>query len=323
MEKQENYREAFMANLKTLMHKNNITQQKLADAVGLKRQTIALYESGAISPKLENIVAIAKYFNVSCDYLSGVSRAQSLDGTVQNFVNMYGLEEKPLEVLSFIVETPEGEEDMKALDALNIILSNYGFFVPFFDLIYDNLFLESDDNKIKFECRVSERGNDNVRDEDIYSRSLDANMYKELQIKTLYRYIEALRLKLSHEDKIEIIKRPIYCNVLPSLEELLKKLDDEEAQDKLSDDDVVETIKCSIMCNAIPFIEEFLDELNDDTSLEAVKNSTSCNAVPLIEALLSKLNDEGLLEKLNDEFLRKLLNDNIKIKKTLKTLPLK
>jgi transcriptional regulator with XRE-family HTH domain len=288
MEKQDMYREAFRVNLKTLMYENTVTQQELADAVGLKRQTIALYESGDASPRLEGFAAIAKYFNVSCDYLLGISKTPSFDPSIQTVVKMYGLVEESLETLYFIVDDPQGEEDQRALHALNVILSNYGFFVPFFDLIFDNLYLEPDDEKIKFKVSVSERGKDSVRDEEIFSRSLDAKMYKELQIVTLYRFIEALRQKLSDDNNIETIERPTFCNA--SIEAHLNKLNNKINADRK----VVQFLETHLNelnddinadCNVVKFLETHLNELNDDIN-------ENCDAARFLEAIMNKYNDD-------------------------------
>ncbi len=61
----------FSLRLKELRNKLNISQQKLADALGLKRTTIAGYETKGREPSIEILNKIANYFNVSIDYLTG------------------------------------------------------------------------------------------------------------------------------------------------------------------------------------------------------------------------------------------------------------
>ena len=46
---------------------NEMTQQMLADAVGVSRQTIVAIEKDKYSPSLEVAFKIAEYFNVSLD----------------------------------------------------------------------------------------------------------------------------------------------------------------------------------------------------------------------------------------------------------------
>lgn len=47
----------------------NLTQQQVADALGIQRCAYAYYESGKCSPKLPVLKMIAKLFNVSIDIL--------------------------------------------------------------------------------------------------------------------------------------------------------------------------------------------------------------------------------------------------------------
>lgn len=64
---------AFAKRLKELRQENNYTQSNVAEKLGIRQQSYARYESGAGEPNLETLVAIAKLFNVSVDYLLGVS----------------------------------------------------------------------------------------------------------------------------------------------------------------------------------------------------------------------------------------------------------
>jgi len=50
-----------------------MSQVQLGKALGYKSHSIiAQWESGKIFPAIENLIAIAKYFDVSVDYLVGL-----------------------------------------------------------------------------------------------------------------------------------------------------------------------------------------------------------------------------------------------------------
>lgn len=52
-------------NIRTLrFHNNEMTQQQLADAVGVSRQTIVAIEKGKYSPSLELAFRLAAAFNI-------------------------------------------------------------------------------------------------------------------------------------------------------------------------------------------------------------------------------------------------------------------
>lgn len=61
----------FAERLKQLRKENGISQQKLADLLGLGQSTIAMWEKGKNSPEYESLLKIAKIFGTSIDYLTG------------------------------------------------------------------------------------------------------------------------------------------------------------------------------------------------------------------------------------------------------------
>lgn len=56
-------------NIKRLRKFHSMTQQDLADAIGIKRANIGAYEEGRCEPGIYVISAIAKRFNVKIDDL--------------------------------------------------------------------------------------------------------------------------------------------------------------------------------------------------------------------------------------------------------------
>ncbi len=60
-----------MLRLKELRHAKGISQQDLADVLHVTQQSIYKYEAEKAEPDLDVIIGIAKYFDVSVDYLIG------------------------------------------------------------------------------------------------------------------------------------------------------------------------------------------------------------------------------------------------------------
>ena len=58
-------------NLKYLRMKKNISQQKLAEMIGVSQQSINKYENHNIEPDIATLILLADYFNTSVDYLIG------------------------------------------------------------------------------------------------------------------------------------------------------------------------------------------------------------------------------------------------------------
>lgn len=61
----------FSKNLRFLREKNKLSQNKLAELANVNQTTIARWESGEISPSLDNIFDVADALNVSVANLTG------------------------------------------------------------------------------------------------------------------------------------------------------------------------------------------------------------------------------------------------------------
>lgn len=61
----------FSNNLKSLRVRFGLTQQDLANKLGVSKSTVSMYETGNRAPDFETLEAIADLFNVSLDSLIG------------------------------------------------------------------------------------------------------------------------------------------------------------------------------------------------------------------------------------------------------------
>lgn len=66
-------------NLKLLRQNYKISQQQLADVIGVSQQSINKYENHNIEPDIETLMKMADYFCVSVDYLIGHSDEHGAD----------------------------------------------------------------------------------------------------------------------------------------------------------------------------------------------------------------------------------------------------
>jgi transcriptional regulator with XRE-family HTH domain len=60
---------AFGETLKRLRKERNLTQEKLAEEIGLKKSVVSGYEANTGFPSFEGLVKIATYFDVGLDLL--------------------------------------------------------------------------------------------------------------------------------------------------------------------------------------------------------------------------------------------------------------
>lgn len=61
----------FKTRLREVRKLNNMTQQELADKVGLTKTSISCYESGTRTPTLETLIDLANELNVEVNYFLG------------------------------------------------------------------------------------------------------------------------------------------------------------------------------------------------------------------------------------------------------------
>ncbi len=58
-------------NLRKLRIQTAVSQQQLADVIGVSQQSINKYENHSIEPDIRTLIALADYFQTSVDYLIG------------------------------------------------------------------------------------------------------------------------------------------------------------------------------------------------------------------------------------------------------------
>ncbi len=116
--------------LKQLRIKNGLKQQELANMFGLSSGTISFYESEQRKPDIEFIVAVAKYFDVSTDYLLGLTNATDKENI--DISKVTGLNDFSLTIL----EQSLKETNNAAAEVIDTVICG-GDFLRFVNLIND------------------------------------------------------------------------------------------------------------------------------------------------------------------------------------------
>lgn len=65
-------------NLKNLRNQRGISQQALAEVIGVSQQSINKYENHNIEPDIDTLIRIADYFETTVDYLIGHAEAERI-----------------------------------------------------------------------------------------------------------------------------------------------------------------------------------------------------------------------------------------------------
>ncbi len=66
-------KQTFGQRLKEVRYDKKITQIALAEKLNVDKSTIAKYETDKIEPSISMLIELAKFFDVSTDYLLGLT----------------------------------------------------------------------------------------------------------------------------------------------------------------------------------------------------------------------------------------------------------
>lgn len=93
----------FGDKLRVLRTSQKLTQQQLADRLGVAKSIVSYYESGDRYPSYDVLVKISRVFHTSTDYLLGVTKDKVIDVT--------GLSDEDIAVVRMVAETLKRKND--------------------------------------------------------------------------------------------------------------------------------------------------------------------------------------------------------------------
>lgn len=73
----------FNVILKSLREEKNILQSQLANELNISQSQYSKYENGIHEPDINTLIILANYFNVSTDYLLGISKVKTENELLQ------------------------------------------------------------------------------------------------------------------------------------------------------------------------------------------------------------------------------------------------
>ena len=103
-------------NLRLLRESHGVSQQKLAEAVGLTQQSINKYENHKIEPDIATLMLIADFFHTSVDFLIGHSEAQAESEGVPVF---------KLNADEIRLVNQYRQLSLKEKDSIHLVMDNY------------------------------------------------------------------------------------------------------------------------------------------------------------------------------------------------------
>jgi len=89
----------FAKRLTQLIEKHGLKQREVAEALEVQRQTVSLYTKGQALPDIACLVKMTKLFNVSADYLLGLTKTPTLEADKRAVCDYVGLSEPAVDYL--------------------------------------------------------------------------------------------------------------------------------------------------------------------------------------------------------------------------------
>ena len=107
-----------MIKIRSLREERKINQQKVAMDLQISQASISKYEVGSAEPDIGTIIKLAEYFNVSTDYLLGVSETKKpltksdlTDKEIEHLVTYRSLSKTQIEKVGAYIQGILDERD--------------------------------------------------------------------------------------------------------------------------------------------------------------------------------------------------------------------
>ena len=119
----------FSERLQLLRGLNGVSQEKFAKALNISRISVSHYETGLRTPDIDVLQKTAEFFNVSADYLLGLSDVKNTDMDLQAICKALNLSEKAVENLRNTKEKAadlvlSSDEWSEFIDGVSSVLKN-------------------------------------------------------------------------------------------------------------------------------------------------------------------------------------------------------
>lgn len=223
--------------IKYLRCNSLLSQTDLANKLGRKREEITMYETGARNIDINTLKEVAKIFNVSTDYLLGITEFESIDTNNIAIHNLLGLSDEAIKNLIRLKKY----HNSNILDTINYLLEQEKLFPDEYYTIIENV--------------------GSLTDEEV-SKAINV-FYKKKYKKIFSSISNYFNVKIDSNDKIHIFTKSM------KMEKNIDNLYDRATtKDIISCEDVANTyLLKQIEDKLISAKQEYLNKTNNDEEL--------------------------------------------------------
>lgn len=109
----------FGDNLFNTRKSKKVSQNQIAELCNVSRQSVSDWETGKSQPDFVNLVKIAQHFNVSTDFLLGLTDVSSTNKATKELCSTLGLSETAIDILSEDENSPLAIEITEMLEVIS------------------------------------------------------------------------------------------------------------------------------------------------------------------------------------------------------------
>ena len=113
--------------LRRLIDETGLARQAIADEMGCDVSTVTKHYNGTRNLTIDFIAMYARYFNVSSDYLLGLSEVRTVSPDTAMICRVTGLDDKAVQTLSEINDPTNFESPKEIIDTLNYIIGELDY----------------------------------------------------------------------------------------------------------------------------------------------------------------------------------------------------
>lgn len=93
------YKDTFPKRLRELIDDSDMSLRDIAADMGISFTVLSDWQCGNKAPRVDNFVKIADYFDVSCDWLLGLSDTKKINMSIRGMSELTGLHPETVEIL--------------------------------------------------------------------------------------------------------------------------------------------------------------------------------------------------------------------------------
>lgn len=183
--------------LKQLRQEKKITQSELSKALNVAKTTIASYEQGINEPGLSMLVKISQYFDVTTDYLIGLSEGRSVDN--QEISQKIGINDEAINTL----------RQLKKLSLINVHnrsqMENVNALIGDFDALsaISDYLISPIDNKKYVVCKyyISQNGEDLLNEPESKEAVFTTEQWANIHFTNVQQQLLRLRKEIGEKFK--------------------------------------------------------------------------------------------------------------------------